>query len=146
MKKSLILSALIGGMSPYLPFWRFDSASQPVAVAIAIFALSFVVIYPDEIKRIGGKMIKTKEGELTIKGNKVELTADLAVVVRGIKEAIMNGAETEESVKYEIDEAVKIGLMNEEEFEAIKKEKIKEIAKTLVGELLGGLFDEDKGE
>lgn len=37
-------------------------------------------------------------------------------------------------------------LMNEEEFEAIKKEKIKEIAKTLVGELLGGLFDEDKGE
>ena len=91
-------------------------------------------------------MIKTKEGELTIKGNKVELTADLAVVVRGIKEAIMNGAETEESVKYEIDEAVKIGLMNEEEFEAIKKEKIKEIAKTLVGELLGGLFDEDKGE
>lgn len=49
-------------------------------------------------------MIKTKEGELTIKGNKVELMADLAVVVRGIKEAIMNGAETEESVKYEIDE------------------------------------------
>lgn len=55
MKKSLILSALIGGMSPYLPFWRFDSTSQPVAVAIVIFALSFVVIYPDEIKRIGGK-------------------------------------------------------------------------------------------
>ena len=55
MAKSLILSALIGGMSPYLPFWRFDSASQPVAVAIVIFALSFVVIYPDEIKRNGGK-------------------------------------------------------------------------------------------
>ena len=55
MVKALILSALIGGMSPYLPFWRFDSASQPVAVAIVIFALSFVVIYPDEIKRIGGK-------------------------------------------------------------------------------------------
>lgn len=54
MVKALILSALIGGMSPYLPFWRFDSASQPVAVAIVIFALSFVVIYPDEIKRIGG--------------------------------------------------------------------------------------------
>lgn len=55
MVKALILSALIGGMSPYLPFWRFDSASQPVAVAIVIFALSFMVIYPDEIKRIGGK-------------------------------------------------------------------------------------------
>jgi hypothetical protein len=53
--KALILSALIGGMSPYLPFWRFDRASQPVAVAIVIFALSFVVIYPDEIKKIGGK-------------------------------------------------------------------------------------------
>jgi len=55
MAKALILSALIGGMSPYLPFWRFDSVSQPVAVAIVIFALSFVAIYPDEIKRIGGK-------------------------------------------------------------------------------------------
>jgi hypothetical protein len=55
MAKALILSALIGGMSPYLPFWRFDSASQPVAVAIVIFALSFVFIYPDEIKRTGGR-------------------------------------------------------------------------------------------
>lgn len=55
MAKALILSALIGIMSPYLPFWRFDSVSQPVAVAIAMFILSFVVIYPDEIKRIGGK-------------------------------------------------------------------------------------------
>lgn len=55
MAKALILSALIGGMSPYLPFWRFDSASEPVAVAIVIFALSFVFIYPDEIKRTGGR-------------------------------------------------------------------------------------------
>ena len=55
MRKALILSALIGGMSPYLPFWRFDSTSQPGAVAIVIYALSFMVIYPDEIKRIGGK-------------------------------------------------------------------------------------------
>lgn len=54
MRKSLILSGLIGGMSPYLPFWRFDSAPQPVAVAIVIFALSFMVIYPDEIKKNGG--------------------------------------------------------------------------------------------
>lgn len=52
MTKALILSALIGGMSPYLPSWRFDSASQPVAVAIVIFALSFVFIYPDEIKKM----------------------------------------------------------------------------------------------
>ena len=92
-------------------------------------------------------MIKTKEGEITLKGGKAELIADLSVVVRGIKEAIMeDGEETEESVKQEINEAVKIGLMNEEEFEAVKKEKMKEIAKTLFGELLGGLFDEDKGE
>lgn len=55
MRKSLILSALIGGMSPYLPFWRFDSASQPVAVAIVMFILSFVFIYPDEIKKMEGK-------------------------------------------------------------------------------------------
>lgn len=147
MVKALILSALIGGMSPYLPFWRFDSASQPVAVAIVIFALSFVVIYPDEIKRIGGKekMIETKMGEIKLKGSKAELIADLAVVIRGIKETIMeNGKETEESVKQEINEAVKIGLMNEEEFKTIQKEKIKEVVKTLFDDLLGGLFDEDK--
>lgn len=91
-------------------------------------------------------MIKTKKGEITLEGSKAELIADLAVIVRGIKEAIMNGNETEESVKQEIDEAVKIGLLSEEEFEAVKKEKMKEFAKTLFGELLGGLFDEDKGE
>ena len=91
-------------------------------------------------------MIETKTGEITLEGGKAELIADLAVIVRGIKEAIMNGNETEESVKQEINEAVKIGLLNEEEFEAVKKEKMKEIVKTLVGELLGGLFDEDKGQ
>ena len=90
-------------------------------------------------------MIETKMGEITLKGSKAELIADLAVIVRGIKETIMeDGKKTEESVKQEIDEAVKIGLMSEEEFETVRKEKIKEIAKTLFGELLGGLFDEDK--
>jgi formyltetrahydrofolate synthetase len=90
-------------------------------------------------------MINTKAGELTLKGSKAELIADLAVIVRGIKEAIMeDGKETEESVKQEIDEAVKIGLMNEEEFKTIQKEKIKEVVKTLFDDLLGGLFDEDK--
>ena len=65
-------------------------------------------------------MIETKMGEITLKGSKAELIADLAIVVRGIKEAIMEGGkETEESVKQEIDEAVKIGLMNEEEFKTI---------------------------
>lgn len=60
-------------------------------------------------------MIETKMGEITLKGSKAELIADLAVVVRGIKETIMeDGKKTEESVKQEIDEAVKIGLMNEE--------------------------------
>lgn len=92
-------------------------------------------------------MIKTEKGELTLKGGKAELIADLAVIIRGIKEAIMeDGKETEESVKQEIDEAVKVGLMNDEEFENLKKEKTKEIVKTLFDELLGGLFDEDKGE
>lgn len=90
-------------------------------------------------------MIETKMGEITLKGSKAELIADLAVVVRGIKEAIMeDGKETEESVKQEIDEAVKIGLMNEEEFKTIQKEKIKEVVKTLFDDLLGGIFDEDK--
>lgn len=91
------------------------------------------------------KMIETKMGEITLKGSKAELIADLAVIIRGIKETIMeDGKKTEESVKQEIDEAVKIGLMNEEEFKTIQKEKIKEAVKTLFGDLVGGLFDEDK--
>lgn len=90
-------------------------------------------------------MIETKMGEITLKGSKAELIADLGVVIRGVKEAIMeDGKETEESVKQEINEAVKIGLMNEEEFKTIQKEKIKEVVKALFGDLLGGLFDEDK--
>lgn len=90
-------------------------------------------------------MIETKNGEITLKGSKAELIADLAVIVCGIKETIMeNGKGTEESVKQEIDEAVKIGLMNEEEFKTIQEEKIKEVVKTLFDDLLGGLFDEDK--
>lgn len=90
-------------------------------------------------------MIETKMGEITLKGSKAELIADLAVVVRGIKEAIMeDDKETEESAKHEIDEAVKIGLMNEEEFKTIQKEKIKEVVKTLFDDLLGWIFDEDK--
>lgn len=92
-------------------------------------------------------MIEAKMGEVTLKGSKAELIADLAVIIRGIKETIMEGGkETEESVKQEIDEAVKIGLMNEEEFKTIpiQKEKIKEVVKTLFDDLLGGLFDEDK--
>lgn len=73
-------------------------------------------------------MIETKMGKITLKGSNVELIADLAIVVRGIKETIMeDGKETDESVKHEIDEAVKIGLMNEEEFKTIQKEKSKKL-------------------
>lgn len=90
-------------------------------------------------------MIETKMGEITLKGSKAELIADLAVIVRGIKETIMeNGKETEESVKQDIDKAVKVGLMNEEEFLTFQKEKIKEAASAFVDGLLGGLFNEDK--
>lgn len=90
-------------------------------------------------------MINTKAGELTLKGSKAELIDDLAVIVRGIKESIMEGEkETEESAKQEIDEAVKIGLMNEEEFRTFQKEKIKEAASAFIDGLLGGIFNEDK--
>lgn len=90
-------------------------------------------------------MIETKMGEITLKGGKAELIADLAVIIRGIKETIMeDGKETEESVKQEIDEAVKIGLMNEEEFKTIQKEKNKEVVSTFIDDLFGGIFDEDK--
>ena len=69
-------------------------------------------------------MIETKEGKTTLKGNKLDLMADLAIIVRGLKEAFMeDDKETEESVKQQIDDAVKTGLMSHEEFENLKKEK-----------------------
>lgn len=78
-------------------------------------------------------MIETKTGKITLKGSKEELIADLAVVVRGIKEAIMeDDKETEESANQEINEAVKIGLLNEEEFEAVKKEKNERNCKNII--------------
>lgn len=90
-------------------------------------------------------MINIKAGELTLKGSKAELIADLAVIVRGIKATIMeDDKETEESVKQDIDKAVKVGLMNEEEFLTFQKEKIKEAALAFVDGLLGGIFNEDK--
>lgn len=78
-------------------------------------------------------MIETKMGEITLKGSKAELIADLAVVIQGIKETIMeDGKETEESVKQEINEAVKIGLMNEEEFKTIQKRKNQRSCKNII--------------
>lgn len=86
-------------------------------------------------------MINTQVGKITLEGSKAELISDLAVIVRGIKVAIMeDDKETEESVKLDIDKAVKVGLMNEEEF----NKKIKEPVTTLIKDLFGGLFDEDK--
>ena len=87
-------------------------------------------------------MIETEMGEITLKGSKAELISDLAVIVRGInKVTIMeDDKETEESVKQDIDKTVKVGLMNEEEF----NKKIKEPVTTLIKDLFGGLFDEDK--
>lgn len=86
-------------------------------------------------------MINTKVGKITLEGSKAELISDLAVIVREIKVTIMeDDKETEESVKQDIDEAVKVGLMNEEEF----NKKIKEPVTTLIKDLFGGLFDEDK--
>ena len=55
-------------------------------------------------------MINTKVGKITLEGSKAELISDLAVIVRGIKETIMeDDKETEESVKQDIDKAVKVG-------------------------------------
>lgn len=84
-------------------------------------------------------MIKTKEGAASVEGNSDELLADLATVVRTVKETLME-AEKEEFVKKQIGLAVKIGLMNEEEF----NKTINEPVSTFINELLGGIFDEDK--
>lgn len=61
-------------------------------------------------------MIKAKEGEITIKGDKAELLADLATIIRVLKETFVESNETEESAKQQINDIVKVGLMNESEF------------------------------
>lgn len=78
-------------------------------------------------------MIETKEGKTTLKGNKLELMTDLTIIVRGLKEAFMeDGEETEESVKQQIDGAVKTGLMNDEEFEKTQKGKNERNCKNII--------------
>lgn len=88
-------------------------------------------------------MIKAKDGAVSVEGTVSELVADLAVVVRAVKETLME-EEKEESVKKQIDYAVKLGLMNDGEFEEEVKKKTKKVALEFVDKLLGGLFDEDK--
>lgn len=88
-------------------------------------------------------MIKAKEGVASVEGTVSELVADLAVVVRAVKETLME-EEKEELVKEQIDYAVKLGLMNDGEFEEEVKKKTKKVALEFVDKLLGGLFNEDK--
>lgn len=76
-------------------------------------------------------MIKAKEGKVSVEGTPIELLADLAVVVRAVKDTLME-EETEKSVKQKIDEAVKIGLMNEEEFETVRKRKNQRSCKNII--------------
>lgn len=84
-------------------------------------------------------MIKAKDGAVSVEGTVSELLADLATVVRAVKDTLMEEGK-EESVKKQIDYAVKIGLMNDGE---VKKEAEK-FALEFVNKLFGGLFDEDK--
>ena len=88
-------------------------------------------------------MIKAKEGAVSIKGTPTELLADLTTIVCAVKDTLMEDAK-EEFVKERIDSAVKIGLMNDDEFEKEVEKKKKEITLAFVDKLLGGLFDEDK--
>lgn len=88
-------------------------------------------------------MIKAKEGAVSVKGTSVELLADLSTSVRAVKETLME-TEKEEFVKKQIDYAVKIGLMNDSEFEKEVKEKRNKVVSKFIDDLLGGLFDEDK--
>lgn len=84
-------------------------------------------------------MIKAKEGAVFVKGTSVELLADLSTAVRAVKETLME-KEKEEFVKKQIDYAVKIGLMNDSEFE----KEAKKAVSTFINELLGGIFNEDE--
>lgn len=57
-------------------------------------------------------MIEAKEGLVSVKGNAIELLADLSTAVRAVKETLMK-TEKEEFVKKQIGYAVKIGLMDD---------------------------------
>ena len=89
-------------------------------------------------------MIRTKEGEVTIKGTMTECRADLAVIVRALKSSFMDAELSEEEADDIINECVEIGLLSEDETLKVFDEKEKEFQekkKELVKKFLEKLFD-----
>lgn len=64
-------------------------------------------------------MIKTKKGRTRIKGNEIELIADMSAIINTIKNAFVDvGGMTEEKAREKIHFAVEQGFLSDEEIEA----------------------------
>ena len=48
MKRNMVISAIIGGLTTYLPFWRWDGIGEQITGALAVGAAAFVALLVTE--------------------------------------------------------------------------------------------------
>lgn len=48
MKRNMVISAIIGGLTTYLPFWRWDGTAEQITGTLAIGAIAFVALLATE--------------------------------------------------------------------------------------------------
>lgn len=85
-------------------------------------------------------MIKCNKGMVEINGNERDLSAEVSIIIQAMYEVFMENGDSSEVAKKKIQEAVKIGLMSDEEREE-EIEKKKKLIKLTMGSLFGGLFE-----
>lgn len=73
-------------------------------------------------------MIKCNMGIVEIPKNKTLTMAELSTVVSAIKESLIENGLSEDEAKKEIEEAVNIGLMSEEEMDKEMKKRAGELS------------------
>ncbi len=48
MKRNIVISAIIGGLTTYLPFWMWDGIGEQITGALAVGATAFVALLVTE--------------------------------------------------------------------------------------------------
>lgn len=48
MKRNIVISAIIGGLATYLPFWMWDGIGEQITGALAVGAVTFVTLLVTE--------------------------------------------------------------------------------------------------
>ncbi len=48
MKRNIVISAIIGALTTYLPFWMWDGIGEQITGALAVGAVAFVTLLVTE--------------------------------------------------------------------------------------------------